>query len=598
MAASQIPHNVTFSPDVKTLGHLWPYLWSKQSRGVKARFVIAVMCLILAKVATLLIPQFFKGSVDALTPAFGGIILVPVFMILAYGVARLLSTLFAELRDGVFAAVTQEAVRSVGLNVFEHLHKLSLRYHLDRQTGGLSRSIERGTKGVESLLQFLTFNIVPTIVEIILVCSLLWVLYGGLYAAITFATLLAYVAYTLLITNWRIHFVRTMNQTDNEASSKAIDSLLNYETVKYFNNETHEVHQYDSALRRYRKAAISSKITLSFLNGGQSLIISIGLIAIMLLAGQDVQNNVLTVGDFVALNAYLIQLYMPLNLLGFAYRGVKIALVNLENMLGLIHEPCEIVDQKGAKDLDFKAGELVFNNVTFHYNQDREILKDITFTVPAGKTVAIVGSSGAGKSTISRLLFRFYDVTAGAILIDGQDIRDVTQESVRKLIGIVPQDTVLFNETILYNIAYGRPSASQEEIVEAAKSAQIHNFILSLPEGYETKVGERGLKLSGGEKQRVAIARTLLKRPKIFLFDEATSALDTHTEKQIQENLSLLSRYHTTLIIAHRLSTIVDADTIIVLDKGRIIETGSHAELLALKGAYATMWQRQRGSMA
>lgn len=597
MATSQIPHNATLSPDVKTLGHLWPYLWSKQSRGVKTRFVVAVSCLLLAKVATLLIPQFFKGAVDALTPSVGGIILVPIFMILAYGAARLLSTLFAELRDGIFATVTQQAVRSVGINVFEHLHKLSLRYHLDRQTGGLSRSIERGTKAVESLLQFLTFNIVPTIVEIILVCSLLWVVYGGLYAAITFATLVAYVTYTLLITNWRIHFVRTMNQTDNEASSKAIDSLLNYETVKYFNNENHEIQQYDSALLRYRRAAVSSKITLSFLNGGQSLIISIGLITIMLLAGQDVQNNVLTVGDFVALNAYLIQLYMPLNLLGFAYREVKIALVNLENMLGLIHEPCEILDKQDASDLNFKAGEIVFNHVTFYYNTDRRILKDVSFTVPAGKTVAIVGSSGAGKSTISRLLFRFYDVTGGAILIDGQDIRDVTQESVRKLIGIVPQDTVLFNETIQYNIAYGRPSASQEEIIEAAKSAQIHDFILSLPEGYETKVGERGLKLSGGEKQRVAIARTLLKKPKIFLFDEATSALDTHTEKQIQENLFLLSRNYTTLIIAHRLSTIVDADTIIVLEKGRIIETGSHAELLVLKGTYASMWQRQHGSM-
>lgn len=597
MVGSQVPHNTALTPDIKTLAHLWPYLWSKQSPAIKTRFVIAVIALILAKIATLLIPQFFKGAVDALTPSVGGMILVPIFMILAYGVARLLSTLFAELRDGIFATVTQETVRSVGLNVFEHLHKLSLRYHLDRQTGGLSRSIERGTKGVESLLQFLTFNIVPTIVEIVLVCSLLWALYGGLYAAITFATLVAYIAYTLVITNWRIHFVRTMNQTDNEASSKAIDSLLNYETVKYFNNEHHEAHQYDNALMRYRKAAISSKLTLSFLNGGQSLIISIGLIAIMLLAGQDVQNNILTVGDFVALNAYLIQLYMPLNLLGFAYREVKIALVNLENMLDLIHEPCEITDKTGAKELNFKAGEITFKDVSFHYNKDRQILKDVTFTLPAGKTVAIVGSSGAGKSTISRLLFRFYDVSQGAILIDGQDIRDVTQESVRKLIGIVPQDTVLFNETIGYNIAYGRPSASQEEIIDAAKSAQIHEFILSLPEGYETKVGERGLKLSGGEKQRVAIARTLLKKPKIFLFDEATSALDTRTEKQIQERLYQLSHNFTTLIIAHRLSTIVDADTIIVLDKGKIIETGHHTELLALKGVYATMWQRQRGSL-
>ncbi len=596
MVGSPVPHNTAFTPDIRTISHLWPYLWSEQPLRIKGRFVLAFSSLILAKVATLLMPQFFKGAVDALSPSVGDIILVPIFMILAYGSARLLSTLFAELRDGVFASVTQEAVRSLGLKVFTHLHKLSLRYHLDRQTGGLSRSIERGTKGIESLLQFMTFNILPTIVEITLVCALLWSLYGWFYAVITLITMVAYVAYTLMITNWRIHYVRTMNETDNEANAKAVDSLLNYETVKYFNNEAHEINQFDKSLRNYRKAAISSKLTLSLLNSGQSFIMSIGLISIMFLSGGAVQDGTLTVGDFVALNAYLIQLYMPLNLLGFAYREVKIALVNMENMFNLVQELCEIEDKPKAPDLAYRAGEITFNHVGFYYNPDRPILRDVSFTIPAGKTIAIVGSSGAGKSTISRLLFRFYDVTEGSISIDGQDIREVTQESVRRLIGIVPQDTVLFNDTIYYNIAYGCPSASREEIIQAAKSAQIHDFIQSLPHDYDTKVGERGLKLSGGEKQRVAIARTLLKQPKIFLFDEATSALDTRTEKQIHQSLFQLSRNFTTLIIAHRLSTVVDADQIIVLDKGKIVEKGSHTELLLAKGVYSSMWQRQQGA--
>lgn len=595
MAGTQVPDDLSLTPELRTLGHLWPYLWSEQTFAIRMRFIIAMVCLVLAKVATLLIPQFFKGAVNALSPITGELILVPIFMILAYGVARLLSTLFAEIRDAVFSTVIQEAVRSVGLTVFTHLHNLSLRYHLDRQTGGLSRSIERGTKGIENLLYFLTFNIIPSLLEILLVCALLWVLYGWTYAIVTFDSMVIYIVYTILITNWRISYVRTMNQTDNEANAKAVDSLLNYETVKYFNNEKHETLQYDHSLVRYRKAAITSKLTLSYLNGGQSIVITVSLIILMLLGGKDVQNGNFTVGDFVALNTYLIQLYTPLNLLGLAYREVKISMVNMENMLGLIDEPCEIEDKKGAKPITFKKGSISFNHVHFGYTKNRQILKDVSFKVPAGKTVAIIGSSGAGKSTISRLLFRFYDVTEGSITIDGQDIREVTQDSVRRLIGIVPQDTVLFNDTIFYNIAYGRPSATRKEVIEAAKSAQIHDFIISLPEEYDTRVGERGLKLSGGEKQRVAIARTLLKKPKIFLFDEATSALDSRTEKQIQQSLSQLSHNFTTLIIAHRLSTIVDADTIIVLDKGRIVEEGTHKELLKAKGIYAAMWERQQG---
>lgn len=595
MAHSSIPQDTSISSPINPLKKLWPYLWHQQSLFIKIRFIVAVLCLILAKVSTLMIPQFYKQSVDSLMPTVDGVILVPFFAIVSYGVARLLATAFSECRDVVFATVAQEAVRRVGLAVFEHLHNLSLRYHLDRQTGGLTRSIERGTKGVESLLQFLTFNIIPTLVEILLVSGLLWRLYGESYAAITFLTLVVYVAYTLLITNWRIQFVRTMNQMDNEASSKAIDSLLNYETVKYFNNEHHEANRYDTALRAYRKSAVSSKMTLSILNTGQSIIITLGLMGIMFLAGYDIQLKILTVGDFVALNAYLIQLYTPLNLLGFAYREVKISLVNLENMFGLMQEPCEIIDQNQAKDIVCEKGEIVFDHVSFSYGKERSILKDISFTVPAGKTLAIVGASGAGKSTMSRLLFRFYDVTSGAIRIDGQDLREVTQESLRRVIGIVPQDTVLFNESIGYNIGYGRPSATQAEIIEAAQAAHIHEFIESLPEGYETRVGERGLKLSGGEKQRVAIARALLKKPKIFLFDEATSALDTRTEQQIQENLWQVSRDFTTVVIAHRLSTIVSADQIIVLEKGHVVESGTHEVLLSKKGTYSLMWQRQQG---
>lgn len=594
MAGTQMPQDSAMNPDIKILQRLWPFLWSTTDPKIKFRFGISFVMLILAKIATLLVPIFFKEAVDALSPTYGNIVIVPVFMVIAYGVARLLSALFNEIRDGVFAAVAQQAVHNIALNVFQHLHKLGLRYHLDRQTGGLSRAIERGTKGIETLLQFLTFNIIPTLLEILMVGGLLWYLYDYKVALITLITMVSYIVFTLVITEWRIQFLKTMNATDNEATTKAVDSLLNYETVKYFNNEEHEAIRFDKALQGYQAAAIKNRISLSFLNGGQALIISIGLIIVMLYIGSGVGQQILTVGDFVAVNAYVIQLYLPLFTLGFAYREIKIGLVNIKQMFELLDVPCEVSDLPGAPELAFQNGQIVFENVDFFYNPNRQILKQISFTVPAGKTVAIVGSSGAGKSTISRLLFRFYDATRGRILIDNQDIREVTQESLRRLIGIVPQDTVLFNDTIGYNIAYGYPGSSEEDITEAAKSAQIHNFIEILPEGYATRVGERGLKLSGGEKQRVAIARTLLKKPRIFLFDEATSALDTRTEKQIQASLKKISQNHTTLIIAHRLSTVIDADQILVLDNGDIIERGTHQELIALNGTYTAMWLRQQ----
>lgn len=585
-----------FASDLKLLQRIWPFLWLKEDPSTKIRFILSFFMLLLAKGLTVWVPLFFKEAVDSLSEP--PIIAVPIFMVVAYGLARLFAALFNEIRDGVFATVAQKSVRKIGINVFEHLHQLSLRYHLDRQTGGLSRAIERGTKGIESLLQFLTFNIIPTTFEILMVSGLVWYLYDGKVASLIFITMVAYIVFTLVVTQWRIQFLKTMNLNDNEATTKAIDSLLNYETVKYFNNEHHEVHRFDQALQRYQAAAIKNRISLSFLNAGQSLIISLGLIAVMVYVGFKIKENHFTVGDFVAINTYLIQLYTPLFTLGFAYREIKIALVNIRQMFDLLDVPCEVMDKPDAPALTCKGGEIAFENVDFYYHPDRQILKNISFVVPAGKTVAIVGASGAGKSTISRLLFRFYDVSAGRISIDGQDIRAVTQLSLRQLIGIVPQDTVLFNDTIEYNIAYGNPQCPLEEIQEAAKAAQIHQFIESLPDQYATRVGERGLKLSGGEKQRVAIARTLLKKPQLFLFDEATSALDTRTEKQIQTSLKAISRHQTTLIIAHRLSTVVEADQILVLDQGEIVERGTHLELLNQNGLYAQMWQRQHSENA
>jgi len=588
-----MPKDILQKPDIRTLGKLLPYIWPSNLPQVRVRVVLAFASLIIAKGATLAVPLLFKGAIDALSSNHQEMVTLPIVLIISYGIARFLSSLFAEVRDSIFATVAQRAIRQVGLSVFQHLHNLGLRYHLERQTGGLSRAIERGTKGIESLLQFLTFNIIPTFIEILLVSVALWVLYDYRFALITLLTMIAYVVFTLTITEWRIGFVRTMNATDSEAHTKAIDSLLNFETVKYFSNEAHEAFRFDSALKRYEAAAIKSKLSLSFLNIGQAVIISIGLVAVMLLAGKAVIFQEMTVGDFAAVNTYLLQLYIPLFTLGFAYREVKLAMVSMEEMFDLLNVPEEIQDQPDALPLKISGSEIVFDNVSFAYGSNRPILKHISFSVPAGKTVAIVGSSGAGKSTIGRLLFRFYDVTEGGITIDGQDIRNVLQDSLRSAIGVVPQDTVLFNDTIEYNIRYGNPAATHEQIEDASRHARIHTFIKSLPEKYATRVGERGLKLSGGEKQRVAIARTLLKAPKIFLFDEATSALDTHTEKQIQASIQELSANHTTIIIAHRLSTIIDADEILVLDHGEIVERGKHKDLLAAGGLYTTMWQRQ-----
>jgi ABC-type transport system involved in Fe-S cluster assembly fused permease/ATPase subunit len=582
--------------DLAALRSLAPYLWPRDRPEMRIRVVIAVLFLIGAKVATIYVPVFFKDAIDTLT-AVGAAVALPVGAILSYGIARILSQGFGELRDAVFAKVAQSAIRTVALEIFRHLHALSLRFHLDRQTGGLSRVIERGTKAIETLLSFMLFNILPTLVEIVLVAIILWTMVGIGFAAVTFFTVVLYVVYTLTVTEWRLKFRRTMNEKDQEASTKAIDSLLNFETVKYFGNEDHEARRYDKAMAGYERASVQSRVSLSLLNIGQAFIIAAGLTAVMWMAASGIVRRTLTVGDFVLVNTYLLQLYLPLNFFGFVYREIKQAVVDMDKMFDLLGVEREIGDRPGAPALSTAAGASVaFRHVTFGYDSRRPILRGIDFTVPAGATVAIVGPTGAGKSTVSRLLFRFYDVSGGAIEIDGQDIRDVTQASLRAAIGIVPQDTVLFNDTIRYNIAYGRPEADEAEIVAAARLARIHDFVMHLPDGYRTRVGERGLKLSGGEKQRVAIARTILKSPAILLFDEATSALDTGTEREIQANLREVSRGRTTLVIAHRLSTVVDADEIIVLEDGLIVERGSHAALLAADGRYAEMWRRQQES--
>ncbi|MCK6443273.1 MAG: ABC transporter ATP-binding protein/permease [Elstera cyanobacteriorum] len=552
------------------------------------------MLLALSKVAGVYVPILFKEAIDALSAkGVDAVVLAPVGLIVAYGLLRVLSQAFGELRDAVFAKVAQRAIRRVGLETFRHLHALSLRFHLDRQTGGLSRAIERGTKGIEFLLQFMLFNVLPTLLEIVLVCGILWNLYSIEFAAITFVTIIGYIAFTILMTEWRSKYRREMNDRDSEATTKAVDSLLNYETVKYFGNEAHEARRFDSALQAYESAAVRSQTSLSALNIGQGTIIAIGLIAVMTLTAQGVAKGTMTVGDLVLVNGFLIQLYLPLNFLGFVYRQIRQSLIDMEQMFSLLRVEREVADSPDAQPLALNGGEVRFEAVDFGYDPRRPILHGVNFTIPAGKTLAVVGSSGAGKSTLSRLLYRFYDVTGGAIRIDGQDIRQVKQGTLRAAIGIVPQDTVLFNDTIYYNILYGRPDATPAEVEEAARMARIHDFILSLPDGYQSKVGERGLKLSGGEKQRVAIARVILKRARILIFDEATSALDTKTEKQIQESLDQVSVDRTTLIIAHRLSTVVGADEILVLDKGQVAERGSHAHLLALDGRYARMWRQQ-----
>jgi len=595
------PHKSGPRSDLKTLRTLLPYLWPEGETELRFRVVLALALLALAKITNVTVPVFYKLAVDALSTAPGApggtttqILAVPVALLVGYGVVRVLAQTFGELRDAVFAKVAQRAIRLAGLNTFRHLHKLSLRFHMDRKTGGISRAVERGTKGIEFLLSFMLFNVLPTLLEIVLICGVLWKLYGVWFAFVTFFTMAVYIAWTLIVTEWRIKYRRAMNETDSEANTKAIDSLLNFETVKYFGNEEHEAQRFDVALKGYEDAAVKSKTSLSYLNIGQGAVIAGGVTGLMLMAGFGVVGGTMTIGDFVLVNAYLIQLFLPLNFLGFVYREIKRSLTDMETMFELLAENEEIEDKPGAKPLALTGGHVAFENVSFAYDPRRVILRNVSFDIPPGRTLAIVGPSGSGKSTISRLLFRFYDTTEGRITIDGQDIRDVSQESVRAAIGMVPQDTVLFNDTIFYNIAYGRPGATPSEIEDAARLARIHKFIMSLPDGYSATVGERGLKLSGGEKQRVAIARTILKRPTILIFDEATSALDTHTEQEILASLREVSANHTTLTIAHRLSTVIDADEILVLEAGRIAERGNHAALLAMNGVYAGMWARQQ----
>src|SRR3984957_13770320 len=547
-----------------------------------------------AKGITVAVPLLYKGAVDKLAPGAGALVVVPTMLIVAYGGARVGAQLFNELRDSVFAQVEQRAIRNIALNTFRHLHALSLRFHLERQTGGVSRAIERGVRGMEFLLSYLLFNLLPTLFEILLVCGILWGFFEASLALTIIATILVYVAFTFAVTDWRIKFRREMNERDSEANTKAIDSLLNFETVKYFANEEHEAARFDKALRAYERAAVKSQTTLSALNIGQGIIIAAGLVTVMLLAAQGVTRGTMSVGDFVLVNSYLVQLYTPLNVLGMVYRNIKQSLTDLEAMFRLLNVKPEVQDKPNAPALQVTRGEVVFDHVSFAYDPRRPILKDVSFRVAPGGTLAIVGPSGAGKSTISRLLFRFYDVNEGAVRIDGQDIRDVTQDSVRRAIGVVPQDTVLFNDSVFYNIAYGRPGAAPDAVEEAARHAHIHDFVRALPDGYDSPVGERGLKLSGGEKQRVAIARVILKEPRILLFDEATSALDTRTERAIQASLEEVSQNHTTVMIAHRLSTVIHADEILVMDDGRIIERGDHATLLGQGGIYAAMWSRQQ----
>ncbi len=581
----------------RTIRRVAPYLWPEGMGWVKRRVVLAMLALFVAKLVAVGTPFFYKAAVDALSgdgaSGAGMLGLGAVGLTIAYGMARLMNVGFQQLRDVIFARVGQRALRQLALETFQHIHRLSLRYHITRKTGGLSRIIERGVKGVEFLLRFLLFSIGPLVLELAMISVVLFVVFDVWYLAVVAVTIAAYVWFTFTVTEWRVRIRKEMNDQDTDANQKAIDSLLNFETVKYFGAERREAARYDGAMERYVAAALKTSYSLAFLNFGQSLLITTGLVVLMVMSALGVERGELTVGDFVMVNAYMIQITQPLNFLGTVYREIRQSLVDMAEMFDLLEQPPEVSDRPGAKELQVREGRVEFDDVHFAYEPERPILKGVSLVVNPGETVAIVGPSGSGKSTIGRLLFRFYDVTGGAIRIDGQDIRDVTQDSLHAAIGVVPQDTVLFNDTIYYNIAYGRPEASREEVIAAAKAAKIHDFIASLPQGYDTTVGERGLKLSGGEKQRVGIARTLLKNPPILLLDEATSALDTQTERDIQDSLREMGQGRTVITIAHRLSTIADADEIVVLEDGVIVERGRHEELLARGGRYAAMWQRQ-----
>jgi len=580
-----------------TIRRVAPYLWPEGESGMKTRVVLSMLALLLSKLISVGTPMLYKAAVDALAPSqldAGWLVGIgAVGLTIAYGVARLMTNGFQQLRDAIFAAVGQRALRRLALETFTHIHRLSLRYHLTRKTGGLSRIIERGVKGVDFLLRFLLFSIGPLVLELVLIGIVMMVLFDVWYLAVIVVTIGLYVAFTFKVTEWRVKIRREMNQQDTDANQKAIDSLLNFETVKYFNAEEREARRYDQSMARYEAAALRTQYSLAFLNFGQSALITAGLVIVMVMAAVGVQNNLLTVGDFVMVNAYMIQITMPLNFLGTVYREIRQALVDMGEMFGLLGQPPDVVEKPGAQPLRLSGGAVRLQDLQFAYDPARPILKGITLDVPAGHKVALVGHSGSGKSTIGRLLFRFYDVTGGALTIDGQDVRDVTLTSLHAAIGVVPQDTVLFNDTVYYNIAYGKDDATRAEVEAAAKAARIHDFITSLPEGYDTQVGERGLKLSGGEKQRVGIARTLLKDPAILLLDEATSALDTQTERDIQESLRAMGRGRTVIAIAHRLSTVVDSDRIVVLESGAVVEEGTHEALLAKGGRYAQMWARQ-----
>jgi ATP-binding cassette subfamily B protein len=587
---------------------VWPYIWPADRRDLKQRVALSMVLLLLAKLATIAVPFTFKWATDALTgegraPAMPGAWLLwglaaPVAMITAYGGMRILMALLTQVRDGIFAKVAMNAVRRLAYRAFEHMHQLSLRFHLERKTGGLTRVLERGRDAIETIVRMVIMQLVPTIIELMLVTGVLLYQFDWRYVAIILATVAGYIAFTFYATEWRIGIRRRMNESDTEANVKAIDSLLNYETVKYFVAEEREARRYDRSMARYEEASVKAYVSLAVLNAGQAIIFTIGLAAVMVMCAYGIRRGTNTVGDLVMINTMMIQLYQPLNFMGMLYREIKQAVIDIEMLFAILACEPEIEDRPGAEPLKVRRGAIRFENVFFAYEPERQILNGLTFEVPAGHTVAVVGPSGAGKSTISRLLFRFYDVSGGRILIDDQDVRDVTQKSLRSAIGMVPQDTVLFNDTIRYNIRYGRWQASDAEVEGAARLAQIDDFIRMAPKGYDTEVGERGLKLSGGEKQRVAIARTILKAPPILLLDEATSALDSHTEKEIQDALDRVSRGRTTLVIAHRLSTVIGADEIIVLDQGAIVERGSHRQLLAAGGLYASMWSRQREAAA